>query len=64
VFLLHASPSVLQKVIGCKLHEPRNIVLMQKQLEKRFDNWDWTIVPEGLDAFRVGLAVGLRKVIS
>ncbi len=50
--------------MGCKLHEPRNIILMQKQLEKRFDNWDWTIVPEGQDAFRVGLAVGLRKVIS
>jgi len=39
--------------MGCKLHEPRNIVLMQKQLEKRFDNWDWTIVPEEPDAFRV-----------
>lgn len=51
--------------MGCRLHEPRNIVLMQKQLEKRFDNWDWTIVPEGPDAFRVGcFAVGLRKVIS
>ena len=38
---------------------------MQKQLEKRFDNWDWTIVPEGPDAFWVGcLVVGLRKVID
>ncbi len=40
--------------MGCRLHEPRNIILMQKQLEKRFDNWEWTIVPEGPDAFRVG----------
>ncbi|KAL0018614.1 hypothetical protein WJX77_012142 [Trebouxia sp. C0004] len=49
----HAWPTGLLNVMGCKLHEPRNIVLMQKQLEKRFDNWDWTIVPEGPDAFRV-----------
>jgi len=26
---------------------------MQKQLETRFDNWEWTIIPEGPDAFRV-----------
>ncbi|KAL0050904.1 hypothetical protein WJX82_009701 [Trebouxia sp. C0006] len=35
-----AWPTGLLKVMGCKLHEPRNIILMQKQLEKRFDNWD------------------------
>ena len=44
---------MLQKAMGCRLHDPCNIILMQKQLEKRFDNWDWTIIPEGTDFFRV-----------
>ena len=52
--------------MGCRLQEPRNIILMHKQLEKRYDNWEWTIVPEGPGAFGVncGFALGLCKVIS
>ncbi|DBB03169.1 TPA: hypothetical protein ACH3X1_013337 [Trebouxia sp. C0004] len=46
-------PTGLLKVMGCRLHDPCNIVLMQKQLEKRFDNWEWTIIPEGSELFRV-----------
>ena len=49
--------------MGCRLHDPCNIVLMQKQLEKRFDKWEWTIIPEGPELFRVGfVAVGLGIV--
>ena len=44
---------MLQKAMGCRLHDPCNIILMQKQLEKCFDNWDWTIIPEEPDIFRL-----------
>ena len=38
---------------------------MQKQLETGFDNWDWTIIPEGPDVFRVSFfTVGLCSVVS
>lgn len=43
----------LLKAMGCRLHDPCNIILMQKQLETHFDNWEWTIIPEGPDVFRV-----------
>ena len=50
--------------MGCRLYEPRNIILMQPQLEKRFDNWEWTIVPERPDAFRVGCVVTLLSLVG
>ena len=53
---------MLQKAMGCRLHDPCNIILMQKQLETRFDKWEWTIIPEGPDVFRVSSAAGLCSV--
>ena len=46
---------VVQKAVGLSLHDPRNIILMQKRIETRFDSWEWTIVPEGADVFRVNV---------
>jgi hypothetical protein len=43
----------LQGLLGGELHDPTNIIVMQKPLEKRFDAWDWTIIPEGPDDSRV-----------
>lgn len=43
----------LQGLLGGELHDPTNIIVMQKPLEKRFDAWDWTIIPEGPDDYRV-----------
>ncbi|DBB17146.1 TPA: hypothetical protein ACH3X3_014219 [Trebouxia sp. C0006] len=33
-------PPGLLTAMGCRLHDPCNIILMQKQLETRFDNWE------------------------
>lgn len=43
----------LQAKIGIKIHDPSNFIVMQKQLEKEFDKWHWTVLPEGPDAFKV-----------
>lgn len=43
----------LQAKIGIKMHDPSNIIFMKMQLEKAFDKWHWTVLPEGPDVFKV-----------
>jgi hypothetical protein len=43
----------MQDLLGVELHDPSNIIVMQKPLEKPFDKWDWTILPEDEEQYRV-----------
>ena len=47
-------PSVQIKM-GLHLHDPVNIIIMLAPLEKRFDLFQWTVIPEGPDMYRVSL---------
>jgi hypothetical protein len=39
--------------VGITLHDPSNIIIMQSQLERAFDKWQWIVLPEGPDDYKV-----------
>jgi hypothetical protein len=43
----------MQAKLGVKLHDPSNIIIMQSQLERAFDKWQWVVLPEGPDDYKV-----------
>jgi hypothetical protein len=43
----------LQSKVGITLHDPSNIIIMQSQLERAFDRWQWVVLPEGPDDYKV-----------
>jgi hypothetical protein len=43
----------LQAKVGVTLHDPSNIIIMQSQLEKAFDKWQWIVLPDGPDDYKV-----------
>jgi hypothetical protein len=43
----------MQAKLGVKLHDPSNIIIMQSQLERAFDKWQWIVLPEGPDDYKV-----------
>ncbi len=46
-------PLMLQKAMNKTMFDSSNIIIMRKQLENTFDKWDWTIIPEGPDHYKV-----------
>ena len=43
----------MQAKVGITLHDPSNIIIMQSQLERAFDKWQWIVLPEGPDDYKV-----------
>jgi hypothetical protein len=43
----------MQGLLGVELHDVSNIIVMQRSLEKKFDNWEWTILPQDEDQYMV-----------
>lgn len=52
----------MQDLLEVELHDPSNIIVMKKPLEKRFDNWDWTILVEGEDQYMVSQQLGATSI--
>ncbi|WIA18997.1 hypothetical protein OEZ85_003663 [Tetradesmus obliquus] len=46
-------PKSLLAKVGVTLHDPSNIIIMQSQLEKAFDKWQWIVLPDGPDDYKV-----------
>ncbi|WIA23354.1 hypothetical protein OEZ85_000117 [Tetradesmus obliquus] len=46
-------PKSLLAKVGVTLHDPANIIIMQSQLEKAFDKWQWIVLPDGPDDYKV-----------
>jgi hypothetical protein len=44
---------LMQAKVGITLHDPSNIIIMQSQLERAFDEWQWIVLPEGPDDYKV-----------
>jgi hypothetical protein len=43
----------LQAKVGVTLHDPSNIIIMQPQLKSAFDKWQWIVLPDGSDDYKV-----------
>ncbi|WIA18998.1 hypothetical protein OEZ85_003665 [Tetradesmus obliquus] len=49
-------PKSLLAKVGVTLHDPSNIIIMQSQLEKAFDKWQWIVLPDGPDDYKVHMS--------
>ena len=45
------------------MFDPTNIIIMRKQLEVTFDKWDWTIIPEGPDHYKVRFLASIAVLV-
>lgn len=43
----------MQTKIGMTVHDPRNMLLISGSAEKKFDAFDWTIIPESPGHYKV-----------
>lgn len=44
---------LMQAKVGVTLHDPSNMIIMQSQLERAFDKWQWIVLPEAHDDYKV-----------